>query len=338
VSKLTYLVRFQPMHDFTLLILPGAFPSSVAMSLDVLAAATAMAPRIGAPTPRWRVYVPAGTNADLGHGLSIKAKQLPRSVRSDDSIWVVPGLGLESTAAIRKRLSQPDAKRTIEVLRLKAHSGNVVAASCSAVFLLQAADLLIDKKVTTSWWLAPQLQRMEPRCVVDANRMVISDGLVVTAGAALAQTDLMLHLLRARFGTRLADAVSLVLLIDQRQSQAPFVVPAMLATGNKLIAELTERVDAALPNPPSVAALAREFCVSQRTLARHVRAATGRSPVALVQSVRINKARALLESSRLTVEQIAERVGYSDSTALRRLMRKTFGATPQQLRRSIAVG
>lgn len=326
------------MYDFTLLILPGAFPSSVALSLDVLAAAAAMAPRVGAPIPRWRVYVLGGTSADLSHGLSIKAMQLPKSIRSDGSIWVIPGLGLESTAAISKRLSEPDAKRAIEVLRLQARSGNVVAASCSAVFLLQAADLLGNKKVTTSWWLASQLQRMEPRCMVDANRMVISDGPVVTAGAALAQTDLMLHLLRARFGTNLADAVSRVLLIDRRQSQAPFVVPAMLAAGNELIAKLTARIDAALPNPPSVADLAREFCVSHRTLSRHVRSATGRSPIDLVQSVRINKARALLESSRLTVEQVAERVGYSDSTALRRLIRKTFGATPHQLRRSIAVG
>lgn len=326
------------MNDFTLLILPGAFASSVALSLDVLAAATAMAARMDAPAPRWRIYVVGSAHAELGNGLSIKATPLPKTVRNDSSIWVVPGLGLENTAAITKRLNQPDAKRAMAVLRRQALSGNVVAASCSGVFLLQAADLLINKKVTTSWWLAPQLQRLESRCVVDVNSLVISDGLIVTAGAALAQTDLMLHLLRIRCGTTLADAVSRVLLIDQRQSQAPFIVPAMLANGNQLITKLTARVEAALPNLPSIATLAHEFCVSPRTLARHVRAATGHSPIELVQSVRISKARALLESSRLSVEQVAERVGYSDPTALRRLVRKAYGATPRQLRRPNTTG
>jgi len=52
----------------------------------------------------------------------------------------------------------------------------------------------------------------------------------------------------------------------------------------------------------------------------------------LVQSVRVAQARRLLESSRYSVEQVAERVGYTDATALRRLLRKTMGATPRQLR------
>jgi Helix-turn-helix domain len=42
--------------------------------------------------------------------------------------------------------------------------------------------------------------------------------------------------------------------------------------------------------------------------------------------------RGLLATSRMTVEQIAEQVGYSDATALRRMMRKLVGATPRQFR------
>ena len=69
----------------------------------------------------------------------------------------------------------------------------------------------------------------------------------MTAGAALAQSDLMLHLLRPRFGVALADAVARVLLIDGRQAQAPFAVPAMMANGSELIRRLTQRIEASLP-------------------------------------------------------------------------------------------
>ena len=166
--------------------------------------------------------------------------------------------------------------------------------------------------------------------------MVCADGPVHTAGAALAHGDLMLHVLHARFGAPMADAVRRVLLLDAREAQSPFVVPAVVASGNALVAELTRRIEAALPNPPGIPALAAAFAMSPRTLARHVHAATGRGTLALVQSVRLNRARTLIESSRLSIEQVAASVGYQDPTALRRLMRKSAGAAPSRFRTGTA--
>lgn len=323
------------MIDFTVFVLPGAFPSSVALTLDILSAAASLAGSVGCAKPRWRVLSTEST-VRLSHGLKIDAKILPKTVRADGSTWVIPGLGTGSPRAVMDRVAQPDALRAIEALQVHARAGGTVAASCSAVFLLQSAGLLAGRRGTTSWWLAPLLQKLEPRCVVDADRMVICDGTVVTAGAAFAQTDLMLHLLRTQFSPALADAVSRALLIDGRESQAQFIVPAMLANGNDLVAKLVKRFESALPDPPSVSELAAEIGMSDRTLSRHVRAATGRSTSALLQSVRLNKARVLLETSKLTVEQVAERVGYVDTSALRRLMRKVMGATPRQFRPAVS--
>jgi transcriptional regulator GlxA family with amidase domain len=143
--------------------------------------------------------------------------------------------------------------------------------------------------------------------------------------------------IRIRVGSALADAVGKMLLISGRQSQAPFVVPALLSNGNELIRRLTQRIESALPRPPGVAALADEFAMSPRTLARHVRAATGKGALALLQIVRLNRARMLIETSRLTIEQIAAQVGYEDATALRRLMRKAAGATPSKFRVGVQI-
>ncbi len=323
------------MFDFTILVLPGAFPSSVVMTLDILSTAAAMARSVGSAEPRWRV-VSTDSTVQLGHGLTIDAKLLPKRPRADNSTWVVPGLGIESRRAIAPRLVQADARHAIQALQVHTRAGGTVAASCSAVFLLQSAGLLKGRRATTSWWFAPLLQQIEPGCAVDADRMVIRDDTLVTAGAAFAQTDLMLHLLRTQFSPALADAVSRALLIDGRQSQAQFIVPALLANGDELMTKLVKRFESALPNPPGIADLAAEFCMSERTLSRRVRAATGRGTSALLQGVRLGKARMLLETSKLTVEQVAERVGYVDSTALRRLMRKVMGATPRQFRPAVS--
>lgn len=323
------------MIDFTILVLPGTFASSLTLTLDILSTAATLAGTVGCAKPQWRL-VSNDRMVRLSHGLTIEALVLPDKACSDGSTWIVPGLGLENRRAISDRFVRPDALHAIEALRGHARRGGTIAASCSGVFLLQSADLLAGRRVTTTWWLAPLLQQLESRALVDADQMVIRDGTIVTAGAAFAQTDLMLHLLSTQFSPALANAVSRALLIDGRQSQAQFVVPAMLANGSELITKLVARFESALPNPPSISQLAAEFCMSDRTLSRHVRAATGRSTSALLQSVRLNKARLLLETSKMTVEQIAERVGYVDTTALRRLMRKVMGATPRQFRPALS--
>ena len=320
------------MTDFQILVLPGAFAASVATTIDALCTASALAPSQQCARPTWRVVSPLGGQVSLSSGLSVDTSALPRRPRADAAMWIVPGLGVGNAAALTKRFISADAQLAIRSLAAHAARGGEVAASCSAVFLLQAAGLLVGRRVTTSWWLASALRRLEPRCVVDVDRMVCADGPLVTAGAAFAQCDLMLHLLRVRFGIALADVVARTLLLDGRQAQSPFVVPAMLSNGNALVAQLVHRIQSALPNPPSVEALASEFAMSQRTLSRHVRDATGKSTMSLVQTVRLHRARMLIESSRMSIDRVAEQVGYEDATALRRLMRKSVGASPSRYR------
>jgi transcriptional regulator GlxA family with amidase domain len=322
------------MFDFTILALPGAFASGVSAALDILSSAASFANDAGCAAIRWRVCSTT-TTAVLSNGVKIDAILLPKKPRADGSIWFVPGLSIDGAGSLSKRLSQPDALHAIKALRAQAAAGGVTAAACSAVFLLQRAGLLTGKRVTTTWWLGGLLQQIEPRCIVDVDQMVAADGNVVTGGAAFAHVDLLLHLLRTRFNPSLADAVSRALVIDGRQSQAPYIVPTVLSNGNELAGKVVARFEAGLPKPPSVADMAAEFGMSSRTLSRHIKQATGRSVMALLQSVRINHARMLLQTSSISVEQVAEQVGYADTTALRRLMRKVTQATPSQFRPTV---
>jgi transcriptional regulator GlxA family with amidase domain len=322
------------MLDFTILALPGAFASGVGAIVDVLSSATRFAGEAGCAAPQWRVYSTQESVA-LSNGLRVDAAVLPARPRPDSSIWIVPGLGIDDAEAAVSRFVQPDAVRAAKALQTQARAGGTIAAACSAVFLLREAGLLEGKRVTTTWWLGSLLQRMEPHCIVDVDQMVVADGNIVTAGAAFAHIDLVLYLLRTRFNPSLAEAVSRAMVIDGRQSQAPYIVPGTLVRGNDLATRLVARFEQGLPNPPTVAELAAEFCMSNRTLSRHIKESTGRSVSALLQSVRLSRARMLLETSRLSVEQIAEQVGYSDTTALRRLMRKLTHATPRQFRSAV---
>ncbi len=318
---------------FYVLVLEGAYAASVALTVDILVAAATLAKTMKSAVPHHRVLSCIGGAIALSSGMTIKTSSAARVRIAASDVVIVPGIGVTSAEHAIERLAEADTRVAMRVLAKSASAGATVSASCSAVLLLYGAGLIDRKRVTTAWWLAPQLQQLAPLCKIDVNRMVVTDGKLVTAGAALAQTDLMLHLLRMQYGIKLTDAVARTLLIDRRQSQAPFIVPAAYAGGSELVAKLTARIEASLTSPPTMQTLASELHMSERTLARHIRAATGRNPMALLQSIRVHRAQTLLENSRLSVDDIAARVGYQDATALRRLLKTTMQSTPRQIRR-----
>ena len=326
------------MNDFEVLVMDGGHPTGVAMIRDILDAARVVAARTREPAPSATFHSPSGGTIRLQGGLSMATRRLSHRLTPCAPVLLVPGLWIESEQQLHQRLQQDDCRHAIRHIARRAAAGACVAASCSAVFLLQAAGLLRGRHVTTTWWLAPELARLAPDTIVEGNRILCTDGNVITAGAAFAQSDLMLYLLRQRFGAALADAVSAVLLLHTPSDSAQPVVPSMLAGGHPLVSKLTKRAESALPNIPSVAELARELCISERTLGRQVRDATGMGTNALLQSIRLHRARTLLRNSRMSIEEVATAVGYRDTTALRRLMLKTINATPGRVRAAATVG
>ena len=324
------------MNDFDVLVLDGMNPTGIAMTRDILEAARLFAGRTRQAAPVATFHSPAGGNIRLQGGLSIATHRLPARPSQRAPVLLIPGIWVESADQLRERLRCDDCRQAIRYIARRAAAGACVAASCSAAFLLQAAGILRGRHATTTWWLAPELARIAPETVVEGHRILCVDGPVITAGAAFAQSDVMLYLLRQRFGAGLADGVSRVLLLHERAESSQFVVPSMLASGDALVSKLTRRVEAALPAIPTVATLARELCICERTLGRRVRHATGMSTNAMLQSIRLHRARSLLQNSRMSVDQVAAAVGYGDATALRRLMRKTVGTTPGRVRAAAA--
>lgn len=320
------------MMDFRVLVLDGAMAAGVAMTADILATASALATSIGAPTPTWAMCSVLGGPVRLQNGFIVDTHRLSRVRAPQGSVIVVPGLAVPRIAALLERLEREDCADAARLLAAHWKAGGTLAASCSAVFLLNLSGALAGRRVTTSWWLGPSLAQLSPECIVDSDRMVSADGPIITAGAAFAQSDLMLYLIAQRFGPELTESVAQRLLLDQRHAQSNFSVPEVLASGHALVAQLTRRLESSLPNVPAIPQLAAELCVSERTLSRHVRSATGKSTSSLVQSVKLRRARKLLQNSRMTVDQVALAVGYSDATALRRLMIKTSGSTPSRFR------
>ncbi|WP_394834294.1 helix-turn-helix domain-containing protein [Pendulispora rubella] len=312
---------------FTIVVMEGAFATGVAATLDMLRTACAL----GAGSLPFDVCSVHGGYVELSSGVGIQTSRLRTMARKDRTTWIIPGLATTTAVAVRERLARPDAMALSKAIARHVARGGRVAAACTAVFLLPGAGVLAGRRATTTWWLAGLLAEMDAQCLVDAHAMVCADGPILTAGAAFAQTDLMLHLLRERCGAPLVDLLARSLLLDGRQAQAKYVAPELLANGDALIARITSAIESHFPHPPSVAELASRLGMTERTLSRHVRRVTGQSTMALVLSVKLRRAQALLQTTRWSVDEVAAKIGYQDASTLRRLLKKLGAGSPRAL-------
>ncbi len=329
--------------DFTVIVLDGALSSAVAVTLDMLGAADQFTQALGIGRGlRWVVRSP-GKKADLGTGMHMSTLPLTSRTRLGRSTVVLPGLHLLPLAAFRagedprlylsRRCQASDIQELLLPLLRRHHSrGGAIAASCSSTLLLGMAGLLEGRRATTHWALGDWLKQISPACQVDAARMVVEDANITTAGAAMGQVDLMLHLLGRRVGSKVVDLVLKNLLLDRRSSQALYAVWQRLAVQSPLTTRIEDLVVASLPEVPSLQELSSQLCVSSRTLARRIAKETGGTPHQFIQAIRMRKAQLLLETTTLPVSEVAARVGYADPSGLHRLTRHLAKRAPGRLR------
>jgi len=81
-----------------------------------------------------------------------------------------------------------------------------------------------------------------------------------------------------------------------------------------------------------VESLSTAMNMAERTLQRNLKAMTNQTPQELIRSMRLNRARDLLENSNLSVSEVAFQVGYLEPTNFSRSFKKQFGFSPSQLR------
>ena len=161
--------------------------------------------------------------------------------------------------------------------------------------------------------------------------MVVEGGRSLTAGAALSHLDLVLRLVGDQ-SPALAAIVARYLVLDPRPSPASYAIPAHVARADDLVAAFDTWVRQRLDEPVVVGHAARAIGTTERTLARRTQRTLGKSPLAHVLDLRVERAVHLLRTSDASIEEIAAAVGYGDGVTLRTLLRRKTGRGVRELR------
>jgi len=282
-------------------------------------------PELGVPWYEFAVCAGERRGLRATGGIELRVRHPLRHLDRADTI-VIPGW--------RDPGEVPPAEVLTHLRRAFAR-GARICSICSGVFVLAAAGLLDGRRATTHWKYAAQLAARYPRVRVESNALYVDEGQVLTSAGSAAGLDMLLHLVRCDFGAKIANQVAqrLVLPPHREGDQAQFVPRPLAADGRGRLARLMDFVRAHPGAQHTLASLAARAAMSTRTLQREFKASTGLAPHRWLVAERIERAKELLEGTRLTAGSIAARVGLGSAKSLRHHFRRRVGTTPQQYRR-----
>ncbi len=229
----------------------------------------------------------------------------------------------------RDRFERPP-EPLLAALRRAADRGARLLSICSGVFLLAAAGVLTGKRATTHWRYLDDLRRGFTGIEVVDDVLYVDNGTILTSAGSAAGIDACLHLVRRDFGGRIANQVArrLVSAPHRQGGQAQFVEAPVQHRPGRSLAAVMDWARARLDQPLTIGDFARAAALSDRSLLRHFRAATGLTPKAWLQAERMARAKDLLEATRLSLDEIAAQCGYDSTDSFRIAFRRLVGLAP----------
>ncbi|MEU0718198.1 helix-turn-helix domain-containing protein [Streptomyces lavendulocolor] len=239
-------------------------------------------------------------------------------------------------AGVEDPTGPPDAE-LVRRLRAAYDRGSRMVSICTGAFALAAAGILDGRGATTHWHWARLLRDRHPSVTVREAELYVEDTGVFTSAGVLAGADLCLHLLRLDHGQATANAMARFLVGPPHREggQAQFIEPLPPA-GDPGITAVTTWILTHLDEPLTLGTISRHSHMSPRTLRRRFLAATGTSVMNWVAAQRVARARVLLETTRLGVDDIAHRCGFGSAESLRVHFTALTRTTPSRYRRTFA--
>ncbi|MDX2967781.1 helix-turn-helix domain-containing protein [Kribbella solani] len=218
--------------------------------------------------------------------------------------------------------------------------GTRIASICTGAFVLGAAGYLDGRPATTHWARAEVFRAVYPDVKLDEDRLFIDDGDLLTSAGLAAGVDLCLHLIRRDFGSEVANRAARHCVVapwrDGGQSQ--FIERAVPDEGSEGTAPTRAWILHRLADEISLPAMAAHSRMSVRTFSRRFKAETGQSPGTWLLQQRVRHACHLLETTDLSVEQVAEEAGLGTAASLRHHLRSGLGVSPLAYRKTFRAG
>jgi transcriptional regulator GlxA family with amidase domain len=302
---------------------PGAQILDVAGPLEVFSTASRF---LSIPPYSTQVVSLGGGPVLSTSGLEYATTPIGEVVGDVDTLVVAGGRDFDQASN--------DAQLVDHIQRVALESRRVTSV-CSGAFLLAAAGLLDGRHATTHWADCAQLEMDYPEVSVEPDAIYVHDGNVWTSAGVTAGIDLSLALVADDHGRQAAAVVARQLVVYLRRSGGQGQFSAMLAAqsaNEEPIRDLLAWLPEHLTEDLSIPVMAARTHLSERQFSRIFKSDVGITPAEHVEAVRMEAACRLLETTLVTIEQIARTCGFGTPETMNRAFQRRLNTTPSDHR------
>ena len=256
------------------------------------------------------------------------------SLREDriDTLMIVGGDGVYAAAE--------DNDFVESIARLAARSKRV-SSVCSGAYLLAAAGLLEERRVVTHWQDADDLMRKFPNVRLETDPIFIKDGIVWTSAGVTAGTDMALAIVAEDLGqaAALERAQALVTYMVRPGGQSQFspVLERQKLDRTGRFERLHEWIAKNIRRELQVERLAEHENMSLRSFHRLYLSTMGVTPARAVETIRIEAARDMLETTGASIKAVSTQCGFGSEGRMRRAFVRILGVSPSAYRERFQV-
>jgi transcriptional regulator GlxA family with amidase domain len=320
--------------------LPDGVVSTLFGIYDVLNAFGVTGLTSGAPGARAPFQVEivgeAAGPLELASGIAVDVQRAVDTLEATDVV-IVPSIVLPREGWRKGRYP-----RLVAWLEAMYERGAVLCSACSGIFLLAETGLFDGRDATVHFGYAREFAAAYPSVAIHPERVLVISGRreeLVCSGASTTWHDLVLYLIARYAGSTTAQQVARMFALQWHQDGlAPYIVfEGRTDHGDGEIQAAQQWLSGHFSVANPVEEMIKRSKLAERTFKRRFASATGLTPIAYVQRLRIEDAKRRLERTDASVDEVSFRVGYEDPAFFRRLFRRTTGLAPGAYRRRFRI-
>lgn len=216
-------------------------------------------------------------------------------------------------------------------------NGAIISGVGTGCCFMAEAGLLDHKPATTHWYYFDVFQRRYPLVQLKRQHFITQAGNIYCAASINSLADLTIHFIQQFFNKSVAQHVERHFSHEIRRSyeSVSYFEDGNINHSDEEILQIQLWMKNNLNKPILMQDLAQQFGMSTRNFTRRFKEATGKTPLHYIQDMRISTASDLLQSSNLSIGDIADKVGYNDASHFTQLFRKKLQLSPREYRTTV---
>ena len=270
------------------------------------------------------------TSVEFNNGLFTARPHTLISAITHTDLVIIP-----SVSSFGYETAINENRQLIGWLKKQYHNGAELASLCTGAFMLASSGLLDGRNCSTHWYAADSFRAMFPGVNLQADKLITDENGIYTNGGAYSFLNMAIYLVEKYYDRPTAIYCSKIFQVEiDRQSQSAFIIfKAQKQHGDEVVRHAQTYIEENIHKNISIDDLSSTFAIGRRNFDRRFVKATGNTIAEYLSRVKIEVAKKEFETSRKTVKEVMNRLGYSNVKTFRDMFRKITGMSPVEYRR-----